>query len=170
MEELVRICRQRIKNIRGVPMQEFHIFSGIEIPEVENDELIANHAKYGLKKVDSAIFRAIKKKAKPQNELSFVFNNTHYIAIPTNYKPLELIDFHHTVLDPREMSFNRNPEEVILMSESTKKWDRKLRKFKKTPSNQKIDMVRSFIENNKDNSVFEEELHIAKKMLARLDN
>jgi hypothetical protein len=136
--------------------------------DVKNEELIANFHKYGYNKVDSAIFRSIKKKAKPENALCFNFNGLWYVSIPTNYKPLEYIDFHNTILDPRESIHTWNPEDIILLSESTKKWDRVYKKYKKIPRNQKVDMIRSFIDNNKDSPLFKEELRTAEKILARM--
>ena len=170
METLVRNCRQKVKNVRGVPMQEYHIFSGSRQIDVKNDELVVNFHKYGYKKVDLAVFRSIKKKAKPENPLHFNFNNTWYISIPTDYKPLELLDFSNAGLDPRDSIHNMNPEEVMSLSESTKKWRIEYKKFKRIPSSDRKDMIKLFIENNEGNKLFEEELNTAKKILVRMES
>jgi hypothetical protein len=170
MEDLIRVCRQKVRNIRGVPMKEFHIFSGPNPPLVGNLELVNNCEKHGYRKLDTPTFRAIKKKAKPSNPLCFQFNKVWYISIPTDYKPLELLDFSNAGLDPRDTLHNRSPEDLIIMSENTKKWEREYKKFKKTLPNRKADMIRSFIDLNKGSSLFAEELRTAKKMLARLES
>lgn len=170
MEDMVRVCRQKVRNVRGVPMQQYHLYSGKTLPMVNNEELIANHEKNGFRKVDAAIFRAIKKKAKPENPLSFNFNGLWYISIPTNYKPLELLDFSNAGLDPRDTLHNRTPEDIVIMDESSKRWTKEYKKFRKISSNKKLSMLKSFIENNKSSTLFQEELKTARKMLARLES
>ena len=64
-------------------MQEYHLFSGPNPPTVKNEELINNHEKYGFRKVDAAIFRAIKKKAKPENHL--LLSQTLAASISVNH-------------------------------------------------------------------------------------
>lgn len=168
MEDTVRICRQKVRNVRGVPMQAYHFFFGPEVPTGTNEEIIAGHEKYSLRKVDPAIFRAIKKKAKPFNPEQFFFNNSWYLAIPTNYRALEASDFLTADLDPRDAVHNKNPEELILMSESTKNWNREYKKFKKIPSEVKLDMIKSFIETNKGSNLFKNELKTAHRIVTRL--
>lgn len=170
MEELVRICRQKVRNIRGVPMQEFHIFSSPFPPAHTNEDVIKNFRDLGYRKVDAAIFRAIKKKANPSNALCFNFNNLWYASIPTNYRPLQLLDFSNSDLDPRDNLHNMNPEDLLSFAETTKKNRIEKNKFKRITSDSKKDMLRSFIGSNKDNSVFEEELQTAQKILDRLES
>lgn len=170
MEELVRICRQKVRNVRGVPMQEYHIFYGPNSPEMTNEDLLNNFRDHGYRKLDSAIYRSIKKKANPNNPDCFCFNNTWYVRIPTNYKPLQLLDFSNSGLDPRDNLHNMNPEEILSFSEHTKKVRIEKNKFKRISCDLKIDMLRSFIGQNKDNSIFEEELQTARKILDRLEN
>lgn len=170
MEDLVRICRQKVRNVRGVPIETTHSYFGPIVPKVRNEEIHIKYEKLGLKKLDPAIFRAIKKKVKPQNDLHFFFNGNWYITIPTNNRALEQIDFLTADQDPRDQFHNKNPEELIIMSESNKSWEWKNRKFKKIPSLEKIAMLRSFLELNQGSKIFENEIETAQKKLEWLEN
>lgn len=168
MEDMVRICRQKVRNVRGMPMQTYHFFYGPTLPEARNEAIVADHESFGLRKIDPAILRAIRKKAKPMNPLQFFFNNTWYISIPTSYRALEATDFVTADQDPRDVKHNKDPEELIIMSESTKGWDKKYKKFKKIPSQDKLNVLKSFIDTNKSKSLFANEVKTAQRMINRL--
>jgi len=170
MEDLVRICRQKVRNVRGVPIETTHSYFGPIVPKARPEEIHAKYESLGLKKLDPAVFRAIKKKVKPQNDLYFFYNGNWYITIPTNNRALEHVDLLVADQDPRDQTHNKNPEELIIMSESNKSWEWKNRKFKKTPSNEKISMLRSFLELNQGSKIFDNEIETAKKKLEWLEN
>lgn len=172
MEDMVRICRQKVRNVRGTPMQAYHFFFGATIPSVTNYEILARYEKHGLKKVDPAVFRAIKKKANPANALRFFFNGNWYISIPTNFRALEYTDFIVADQDPRDLLHNKNPEELVIMSENSKKMDielRKITKYKKIASKEKIDMLKSFISTRKNDSNYQNEVRTAVSILSYME-
>lgn len=172
MEDLVRISRQKVRNVRGVPMQKFAYFSSKELPQLTSMEILKNYRKYGIKKLDSAIFRSIKKKAKPLNQDKFFFGGLWLFSIPTEYSDLSLNDMVAAGLDPRTESHHRNPEELIIMSEQKDMMKHELRKFtkyKKIATKEKVDMLRSFVELKKDDLRYKSEVRTAISILGCME-
>jgi hypothetical protein len=169
MEDVVRVCRQKVRNVRGSPIQPAHFYFAPEIPKARDFEIIANYEKLGLRKLDPAVFRSIKKKAKPTNPLRFFFNGNWYISIPTNFQPLSATDFLTSDQFPRDLEHNKNPEEMLMSTEAKADWGKKYKKYKKIPSQQKLSMLRFFIEANKDNSLFVNEIKTANRIVSRLE-
>jgi len=62
MEDMLRICKQKIRNIKGSKMGEF-FFVGTTPPDDIRD-LLTQNQKFGFKKIDKNSFRAARKKSK----------------------------------------------------------------------------------------------------------
>lgn len=165
MEDLVRICSQKSKNIKGLKVDEYIPFYGPNPPPVELYKLLEDNVAYGFKVVDIVAFKAIKKKAKAKIKVPFQFAGSWYVAVPLGNRNLTVLDFAGAGIDPRDNRHNMNPEQILEEKEQEIKFDKKIKMFKNSPEDEKAKTIFDFIEKNIDNPVFEEEIIIAKKYL-----
>jgi hypothetical protein len=168
MEDLVRICRQKAKNIKGLQVDEYVAFYGPSKPPSEFYKLIEDNEAYGFKRLDGVAFKAIKKKAKAKVGESFQFAGSWYIAVPLEQRNLTVLDFAGAGLDPHEHYHNMNPERILMNEQQEIRFDKKVKVFKNSPKEEKAKTLFDFIEKNENNPVFEEEIGIAKKYLRNM--
>jgi len=168
MEDVVRICRQKARNIKGMPTEINYFFCGLKAPPKDLTKLVDDYEKYGFKKIDLSSFRTIRKKAKKLKETKFKYGKKWYVAIPVEHKRLELVDFSGSGLDPYDSIHNMNPEQILFYKEEEEFWEKKKEDFQNKPKNDRIQMVSDFVKNNRKNPLFEEEILIAEKYLKKL--
>jgi len=169
MEDLVRICRQKARNIKGLPIEEYAVFTGTKRPPKVIKDLIDNYEIFGYKKIDTSIFKSIRKKLNKKQEGPIYFiNNSWYICVPLDKKSLELVDFSGAGLNPHDNIHNMTPEQVLFNTNEEKLWEDRKKSFKESTIEDKISVIQSFIEKNKNNIKFKDEIETAKKILKRL--
>lgn len=170
MEDLVRICRQKARNIKGLPTEEYAVFTGTKRPPKVIKDLLDNYEALGYKKIDVSIFKSIRKKLdKKQEGPVYFINNSWYICVPLDKKTLELVDFSGAGLDPYDSMHNMTPERVLFHVEEEELWKDRKEKFSGCSREDKALIVRSFVEKNKNNPKFRDEIRTARKMLKRLE-
>ncbi len=167
MEDVVRICRQKSRNVKGIPVQEHYVFVGTQKPPKDLRELLINNEKYGFRKLHLALFRSIKKRAKTK-ELIFEFEGMWYVAVPLEKRTLTLNDFAGADMDPYDNIHNMNPEQLYNSKENDVYWEMQQKIFKKSSKRKKIRLVQEFVSKNKENPKFREEIKTAKKLLRSL--
>jgi hypothetical protein len=167
MEDVVRICRQKARNIRGLATEEFFAYVGKDEPPSAFRNLLEDHESYGFKKIDISTYKSIKKKVKPEGNV-FFFNNLWYIAIPVQHRALSLIDFSGADMDPHDNMHNMTPEEVLFHKEEDKEFETMKEEFLSFSTTKKKRKIRDFIRNNRTNPIFSEEIKAAKKMLKEM--
>jgi|ERR1035437_4430841 hypothetical protein len=165
MEDVVRICRQKTRNIRGLPTEEYYAYNGPNPPPAERRELLENYAQFGFRKMDIAVFKSIRKKVRTLDKNLFQFNNTWYVAVQLDHRALAFADLAGAGLDPHDSLHNLNPEQVLYNKEQDALWRRRKKNFARKPKDMKIKMISDFVEKNKDNGRYKEELIIAQKYL-----
>lgn len=169
MEDVVRVCRQKAKNIKGMPVEEFFVFYGAKRPPKDHRALLEDHERFGYRKLDIGSFKSIKKKMKiKSNDEPFKFAGYWYIAVPLEKRNLTLLDFAGAGLDPYDSIHNKNPEELLFHRFSEDEFEQKRAEFEASSDKRKEDRVRHFINKNKGNPMFREEIAIAKKFLKDL--
>jgi hypothetical protein len=168
MEDVVRICRQKARNIRGMPTEVNYFFCGTKRPPRDLNKLIDNYEELGYKKIDLSSFRTIRKKANKLTDTKFKFNKKWYIAVPLEHRVLELSDLSGSGLDPYDNIHNMNPEQLLFHKEEEEYWDKKKEDFKNTPKDDKVHMVSQFVKKNASNPLFKEEVEIAERLLEKL--
>lgn len=168
MEEVVRICRQKARNIKGLPTEEFYFYCGPKKPPKVLRDLIKNHETLGFRKLDSTIYRAIKKRAGVIYNNTFQFGDNYYIAVPLEQKSLQHSDFIGAGVDPHDNLHNMNPEDVYLTLEDNRNIEQKRYDFLSGPQEKRISILRHFINVNKKKVKYREEVKIARKLLKRL--
>jgi hypothetical protein len=168
MEDLVRICRQKAGNIKGAPADSMLFFSGPKAPPQDINKLIEDYKKYGFKKLDLSSFRTIRKKAGKRTDTKFKYGRRWYVAIPVEYKKLELIDFSGSGLDPYDNIHNMNPEQILFHREEEDYWEKKKEDFRNTSKDDRVEMVSQFVKKNSNNPKFSEEVKIAEKYLKKM--
>jgi hypothetical protein len=168
MEDVVRICRQKAKNIKGLSAEEFHVFYGKNVPPSNLSKLLDNHIKLGFKKLDIASFKSIKKKAKHKANSPFQFGQNWYCSIPVGNKTLSLLDFSSAGLDPHDNMIGMNPEKIYFKNEEDSFWESKQDLFDTYTKEEKIAVMKDFITNKSKDSKYLGEVKTAKKFLRML--
>lgn len=170
MEDLIRVCRQKAKNIKGFSVEGFFYCYGVNTPPARLAELVKNHERFGYRKLDSASFRSIKKRAGVYDQSVFMIGECYYIAIPLANRRLASTDLNGAGMNPRDSIHNMNPEETYSALEEENLWDKRLEDFSNQPSTEKVKLIKKFIRNNKQKIHLRVELQIARKMLKELNN
>ena len=168
MTDLVRICQQKAKNIKGMKVEEYSPFCGPEFPDMDLQELIENHEKHGFKKIDNIAFKAVKKRAKAKNNGPFLYSNKWYVGVPLEHRNLNAFDLVGAGLDPYEHFHNKNPEQILNSRQQEKVFDKKKKLYDNYPKEEKIRIMFSFIEENSANPNLQNEVRTAKRYLGRL--
>lgn len=171
METLVRVCRQKARNIKGFPTEEYYVFYGPKRPPKDLRKLLENNEKYHFKKLDMASFKSIKKKMKIKgNDKPFKFSGYWYIAVPLEQRTLNLTDFAGAGLDPYDSIHNKNPEEILFDKLDNKEFEQKKAIFDSHSDKRKETLLRNFIRKNLKNPLFKEEIDIARKYIKDMGN
>lgn len=162
MEDLVRVCRQKVRNINGYPSEEYTVFCGKDGPPKYPRRLLRNHSELGYKKIDFSIFKSIRKKAGVNNDATmFYFNSIWYIAISTEQKKLTIEDIVVSESNPYDNEHNMQPDDIYMEKES----DVLRNLFNRKPNSKKERILRKFIAKNRFNKQYKEEVSTARKLL-----
>jgi len=168
MEELVRICRQKAKNIKGFSVDGFNYYCGSNLPPRPLKELIKNYERLGFRKLDAAVFKSIKRRAKVFDDSIFLMGNNYYIAVPIPKKSLTVEDFNGADMGPRDTLHNMSPEELYFTLEDKNIWDKRQQDFDNKPVRSKVWTLKRFIKNNKSNRSYRQEIRAAREILEGL--
>jgi hypothetical protein len=167
MEDLVRVCRQKGRNIKGQPSEEYQVFVGKDKPPKLIQKLLKDYHDFGYKKVDFAVFKSIRKKASVNVDATvFEFDGNWYVAIALEQKNLELEDIVGSGNDPYENVHNMQPDELY----KEKEYDEFEAIFDKKSNHKKALVLRKFVAKNRNNRHYEEEVATARKLLRSLGN
>ena len=168
MEDLVRICKQKAKNIKGLQVDEYIAFYGTKPPPENIFLLLKDNESHGFKRLDNVAFKAIKKKTRAKVGEPFVFAGTHYIAVPLEQRNLTVLDLAGAGLDPYESTHNMNPEQLLFRKQEEISFDKNRKMFKNYPKEEKVKVLLDWIEQNENNPNFTEELNIARRFLKNM--
>lgn len=164
MEDLVRVCRQKARNVKGLPAEEFHMFYGPAKPPKILRVLVENFERYGFKRLDQASYRSVKRRAKPLGNV-FQFNDVWYVAIAVDRAALELTDFTGAGLDPYDNLHNMTPESLINYNAEQELIDQYKQTFASFSEEEKVSKIKAFVEENKYNRKLRAEVKTARQML-----
>jgi hypothetical protein len=113
MEDLVRVCRQKVRNIKGQPSEEYTVFCGKPRPPKYPNRLLRAHEELGYKKLDFSIFKSIRKKANVNGDATiFQFDGLWYVAIAVEQRGLEIEDIVGSGSNPYDNVHNMRPDEL----------------------------------------------------------
>lgn len=168
MEDVVRVCRQKARNIKGFPVEEFYHFYGPNKPPKIRRELLKNYEKLGFRKLDTAVFKSIKKKS-GHFYLNFTFNGNYYISVPLERKSVNQDDFIGAGMDPRDSIHNMAPDEIYFNAEEISDWETKKNDFLVKPKDIKTNIIKNFIKTNKNKEEYKDEIKAARRLLKELE-
>lgn len=168
MEDLIRVSRQKARNIKGLPTEEYMFYYGPKRPPAFLRDLVKNYEKCGYRKLDPAVYRSIKKKLKTDDSPVFKFDGNYYVAVPVEQKSLSLTDFSGAGMDPYDSLHNMNPEQVLFSKQEDAVWDRRQEEFNGKSSTYKNAVIKKFVEEHKTNPSFKEEIKMARKLLKNM--
>lgn len=165
MEDVVRVCRQKARNIKGLPTEEYFFYYGKKKPPLVLRDLVDSYGKFGYRKLDQAVYKSIKKKVRGIEGPVFRFNDMYYVAVPVEQKSLRLTDLVGAGMDPYDSQHHRNPEQIYFSMEDDSLYEKNKKQFNAKSKNFRIIAIRKFIEKNKKNLYYKDELKAARKML-----
>jgi hypothetical protein len=168
MEDLVRVCRQKARNIKGLPTEEYFVFRGLAEPPKPLKELIRNHERFGYRKVDVAVFKSIKRRAKLPDGTIFKVGDEYFVVVANENKNLSINDFSGAGLDPYDSIHNMTPEQVYTSTQEVDYWERRKKAFENTPLSSRVRLIKRFISTNKTNPLYKDEVRTARKMLKEM--
>lgn len=169
MEDLVRICRQKARNIKGVQIDEFSVFYGPTKPPKILRLLLEDHQAFGFKKLDMGSFKSIKKRMQIKDQtIPFEFAGNWYVAVPLPKRELSIVDFCGADLDPYDSIHNKDPEQLILEQEKENWFERNREIFLSFSKEEKALVFKNFIKEERKNPKFQEEVGLARKMLKEM--
>lgn len=170
MEDMVRVCRQKAKNIRGIPVEEYLVFVGKTQPPNDLEELLDNHYDYGYRPLGLSTFKTIKKRGFPnQDGPVYLHDEKWYVCVSVRKKQLFLSDFSCNNQNPYDNLHNMTPEDYCEKAESENSFERNYLKFKTSSDKEKARLIQLFMDEKSDDTNYEEEIEIAKKYLEKLD-
>jgi len=169
MEDVVRVCRQKARNIKGLPTEENYYYYSAKPPPKNHRELIKNYEKLGFKKLDTAVYKSIKKRAGTIYGSTFKFSGLYYVAVPLDKKTLSLDDFSGAGIDPHDNLHNMTPEEVYFNLEDTEVWENRRADFDAKSAKAKTNLILRFIKKHGKKEEFKEEVRTAKRLLRELE-
>ncbi len=165
MEDLVRVCRQKSRNIKGKPSEEFLVFVGPEKPPKYLKKILGESEELGFKKIDFSVFKSIRKKASVNADATvFLFDNLWYVAIALEQSPLSLDDLTGSGSNPHDNDHNRSPEDLFL----EKEFDTVQNLFHGKSDHKKKLVLKKFVANYRDKCEYKEEVATARKFLKEL--
>lgn len=168
MEDLVRVCRQKIRNIRGIPGDESFTYVGnVQPPEVLIN-LIEDHEKFGFKKLDIAVFKTMRKRANAMHQAIFEYEGKWYVTLKTGQTKLELCDLVGADMDPYDTYHYMSPDRILREREETVFWAGKRDEFENYEPAKRVGLLKGFIEGHKDLPDFKEEVKLALKMIKEI--
>lgn len=168
MEDVVRICVQKARNIKGIQTNEFLVLYGPVKPPENIEELIEKQLELGFKKLDIATFKTIKRRENIKGDGPFQFAGSWYISIRLDHKPLCAEDLAGAGYDPHGSIHNKDPEALLIERENEDLFTKYSRTFKRFTKEQKAKVFMDFIERHKDNTLLKEEVALAQKMYQNL--
>ena len=168
MEDLVRICKQKAKNIRGLRIDEYIPFHGPNPPPEELYKLLEDNEAYGFKRLDSVAFKALKKRVKADIKEPFSHAGVWYVAVPLEQRSLNILDLEGAGLDPMDGDHYKDPERLLLEKENENWLDRKKKVYKNYSREEKAKVLLEFIDRNETNPIFQHEIIIAKRFLREM--
>lgn len=181
MQDVVRVCQQKARNIKGMATEEFYVFYGPKKPPKNPRDLIENYEKMGFRKLDIASYKTIRKRVMKQrkeegktsapsetkNEI-IKFAGSYYITVPLEHRDLTVHDFAGAGMDPYDSIHNRNPEQLFFEQADQEEFDAKRANFEAQSLKRRETIVRHFIRKHKGDPKFKEELQTARKFLKEL--
>jgi len=169
MEDLVRVCRQKVRNINGYSSEEYTVFCGKNGPPKYPRRLLRGHEELGYKKVDFSIFKSIRKKASVNGDATmFKFDDLWYVAIATEQKKLTIEDLTVSDFNPYDNVHNMQPDDIYMKKELGEETDGLKNLFNRHPNNKKVNILKNFIAKNRLNRQYREEVSTARKLLKGL--
>jgi len=166
MEDLVRVCRQKVRNIKGQNLEEFLVFAGPNKPPKFHRKLLRDHVELGYKKIDFSIFKSVRKKADVNGDATiFEFGGTWYVAIVMDQKPLSIEDIVGSDADPHQNEHNLQPEELFKEKQITSL----ISAYHGKSNDKKIKIIKKFIAKNRNSRHYRQEILTARKILKELE-
>jgi hypothetical protein len=162
MEDLVRICKQKLRNIKGQSAEEYLAFIGKSDLPRDPTKLIKDHEEYGFKKLDFTTFKKIRKRSNVKNNVAaFKFGDSWYVCFPIPQRDLEIEDLIASDVNPYLNTHNRRPDQVYNDKEAEKFEEI----FNNKSNDKKMLILKKFIAKNRNKSEYSKEVSTARKLL-----
>jgi hypothetical protein len=169
MEDLVRVCRQKVRNINGQPLDGVVAFYGTPEPFGFLSRLLTDYDSLGYHKIDLAVFKTIRRRAKAGRSECFEFDGKWYVCCRQQTKMLDAVDFAGADCSPYDNLHNMGPEDYYQQFEAANEWEARVREFEASSIGKRTETLKLFVAANKDRPEFKVEIRVAEKMLKALE-
>lgn len=167
-EDLVRICKQKVRNVDGVASEDFVAFSGKEPPRYPH-RLLKEFSQLGFRKLDPSVFRTIKKRARPNNPDFFQYNGLWFIVIRIEREKLTLDDLVASDISPLDPAHANDPETRFMACQEEDRFLSLKEKYESMSNEDKAKIIRDFLHKNENDNRFAPELRTAKRLLKGME-
>ena len=162
MEDLVRICKQKLRNIKGQQTEEYVSFVGNSPLPKYPTKLIKDYKEYGFKKIDFPTLKSIRKKANVKsNVTAFQFGDSWYVCFPIPQRDLRIGDLIVSDVNPYSNLYNKRPDQIYSYKEENELEEL----FNNKPNNKKVLILKKFIAKNRNKREYNKEVSTARKLL-----
>ena len=190
MEDVVRVCRQKSRNVSGKVVEEYQVFCSANKPPRYPQKLVREYQELGYKKIDFYVFKSVRKKADVEHDaLMFEFGGLWYVAIAVEQHGLEIEDVVGSEANPYTNEHNGTPDElyaelpikgipwsaalnngdeIFEMTKEEKENDHYKHLFEERSDNRKRAVLHKFIAKNKNLVQYREEVLTARSILRTL--
>lgn len=162
MEDIVRICSQKAKNIKGFKVDSSMAFyskdkflNNLKLPIKNNN----------IKYLSASKFKTIKKRAKSKDSNQFKWAGNWYISIPLAPRNLDKSDLINSGWNMHENEHNINPESVLVNKENKIQFDKQLNLFQNSSNENKLNIIANFINEKANDPNFVDEISTARLYL-----
>lgn len=169
MEDLIRVSRQKVRNIRGFVGKEHYVYCGPTPPPQFLEDLVENYDKYGYRKVDIAVFKTIRKRAKANKDSSFEFGGLWYVNVNVPTRALDFTDFEGADLSPADGVHNQMPDSLVEAMEDNTFWEDRRIEFYATHPDKRMGLLTKFLEDHKNEPKYQAEVKLAMKLFKQAE-
>lgn len=162
--DIVRIARQKVRNIRGVLSDEFLVYYSSKPPEPGVD-LVKDFQKNGFKKLSFSLFKSLKNMLKDQSGPVYFVNNLYYVVIELDHRQITAFDLIGADIDPRDDLHNMNPEQLLILKDTEAQNKKIKKKWKLMGKEDRNNKLIDFILAKSGDPLYSEEIVLAQRYI-----
>lgn len=162
-KDMVRICTQKVRNIKGNLLEKFTVFKGKNKPPEDLRPLFISPKSFGYRTILANTFheRRVKLEKNGQKPPIYFLDGFYYIYVPAQNKTLTAEDLSCSVLGTHDNIYGMTAD-LILEKAAL---DKKIHYFENLANKNKINILRNFISKHQGKSDYAVEISAARKMI-----
>lgn len=162
-EDMIRICTQKVRNIRGTLLEKFVVLKGKNSPPEDLKLLLLNPKKFGYRAILANTFkeRRIKLEKNGQKPPIYFLNGFYYVYLPAQNKTLSAEDLSCSVLGTHDNIYGMTADLILEKADL----DQKISRFENLAAKKKLNILRNFVVKHQGLPDYVIEISAARKMI-----